>query len=159
MEVEIITEMTAEETSKQQNTFNDLFLELNKEWTWRTVDSLSKTLQIDRQVILNWLAQPIFIDRIGNDGTVYYAIKDRVIKKSISPSERPLKEEDGYALAILHMIYFQLYKTLKTYGLEISQHDVAAFSNLTASLDKLETGLLLFSKKTKATMDKLPKFN
>ncbi len=57
------------------------------------------------------------------------------------------------------MTYFQLYRALKTYGLEIGRRDAEAFSHLTAALDKLETGLLLFSKKIKAPIEKLPKFN
>jgi hypothetical protein len=157
MVVEIITEMGVEKTCL--NTAKDLCLELNKGKLWRTTDSLCRKLQVERSTLLNWLEQPAYLSRLGKNNTVYYALADRVIKKSISSLERPIKEEDGYALAILHMIYFQLYKTLKTYGLEISQHNVDAFSNLTASLDKLETGLLLFSKKTKASMEKLPKFN
>ncbi len=177
MEVEVITgpEIDAvADPPKEQVTaigtpdfIKALLVELNKKKVWRSLSSLATTLHVDPQALSGWLDySPQFIRRAGKEkGTLYYALSSRVEsetsekKKETPPLDRVSRVEDDYALAMLHMVYFTMYKVLKTYGLEISQRDAEAFSNFTASLDKLESGLLLFSKKTKASMEKLPRFN
>lgn len=167
-EINAVAETPSEQTTKigTPDFIKSLLIELNKKKVWRSLSSLATILHVDPQALSGWLDySPQFIRRAGKEnGTLYYALSSRVEsqpteKKEEPPSDRVVRKEDDYALAILHMTYFQLYKALKTYGLEISQRDAEAFSNFTASLDKLESGLLLFSKKIKAPMEKLPKFN
>lgn len=142
-----------------------LLAEFHKKKPWRSISSLASALHVDTNQLSQWLDNHKQVMRRSGkeDGVFYYCWSERLKKETSSTSEktpnRVVREEDRYALGMLHMVYFQLYKVLKTYGLEISQRDPEAFGNLTASLDKLESGLLLFSKKTKASMDKLPKFS
>jgi hypothetical protein len=168
-DIEIITclpEPVGESTKIGTEEFTTTLLaEFHKKKPWRSLVSLANALHVDPQQLSQWLDKnPQVMRRAGKeDGVFYYCWSERVTKPKTStksdPTNRVVREEDRYALGMLHMVYFQLYRVLKTYGLEISQRDAEAFGNLTASLDKLESGLLLFSKKTKASMDKLPKFN
>ncbi len=142
-----------------------LLVEFNRKKVWRSISGLANTLHVDAKELSELLDKdPLFVRRAGKeDGVFYYALSERLSKEHPEKREDPLnrvrREEDGYALGMLHMTYFQFHKILKTYGLEIGQRDAEAFANFTASLDKLESGLLLFSKKTKASMEKLPKFS
>lgn len=173
MQVEVITgpEITVvndgpEHTSKigTEEFVKALLVELNKNKVWRTLSSLADALHVAPQSLSFWLDDnPKVVRRAGaTTGTIYYALSERLPKensKKENSRNRVTKEEEGYALAMLHMTYFQFYKILKTYGLEISQVDPEAFSHFTSSLDDLESGLLLFSKKIKASIEKLPKFS
>lgn len=135
-----------------------LLVELSGKNLWRSLSSLANSLQVDEKELATLINKdPQLVRRHGKDsGVFYYALFDRLSKPL--ESEKNEKESD-YALAMLHMVYFLFWKTLKTYALEIGQKDTESFNNLSQSLDKLETGLLLFSKKTKAEIEKLPKFS
>jgi len=165
--LDVVTEPPIDQTTKigTPDFIKDLLIELNKKKVWRSLSSLATILHVDPKALSEWLDRsPQFIRRAGKEkGILYYALSSRIESETTSKKKTPLdrmsKEEENYSLGMLHLIYFQLYKVLKTYGLEISQCDSEAFSNFTTSLDKLESGLLLFSKKTKASMERLPKFN
>jgi hypothetical protein len=169
-EVEVITataDIPVEQSTKigTPGFIKQLLVEFQKKKVWRTLTSLSAALHVDPKQLSDWLdSNSCYVRRAGKEARVfYYAWTERLGKEVRTSSEkigsdRVVREEDGYALGMLHMVYFQLYKVLKTYGLEISQKDAEAFGNLTVALDKLESGLLLFSNKIKASMDKLPKF-
>jgi hypothetical protein len=166
-QIEVITAEVEPTKEQITNIGTEAFIkaihaEFNKPgFEWRNVASLASALHVDVQQLSDWLDKDSkVVRRAGkSDGTIYYALADRVNKSAPPKTKQVIREEDRYALGMLHMVYFQLHTILKTYGLEISQKDIEAFGNFTASLDKLESGLLLFSKKTKASMKKLPKFN
>ena len=151
MEIDVVTGPEVKDPITNP-TDEAVFTELAKGKVWRSLTSLSKILNVDSQVLSSIFldCSPRVVRRVGKT-TTYYALKRRL--------ETPAREEEGYALAMLHMVYFQFYKILKTYGLEIGRRDPESFSDFTTALDKLESGLLLFSKKTGASVDKLPKFS
>jgi hypothetical protein len=135
---------------------------------WRRLESLAEVLKVDVQHLRQWLdAAPGVLRKRGKeDGVFFYCWEQRAAavqpeeKKEKKLNKRPaVREEDRYALAMLHMTYWTLYKTMKTYGLEISQVDNDAFQNFALALDKLESGLVLFSNKTGAAVEKLPKMS
>lgn len=134
---------------------NVLTFELTHKDVWRSSKNLAKTINVNEQELTSWLdSYPEVARRLGKkDNVVYYALLNRLNNRKTE------KKELDYSLAMLHMIYFQLFKVLKTYALEINQKDSDSFKYFSSSLDKLETGLLLFSGKTKSSVDKLPKLN
>lgn len=141
------------EKNDSKNLIESVFLELNKKNVWRSLTSLAVSLRIDRKELKQKLEKiPNVVSRVGKNDTLYCLYNRLTNKKS-------KKVEEDYAIAMLHMIFFQFYKTMKTYGLEIGSCDTEAFSYFTSALDKLESGLLIFSKKTNTSMEKLPKFN
>lgn len=162
MELEVVTgpEVTTGPISQETKTVGSqdfvksLLLELNKKTVWRSLISLSSALHVNPQELSQWLDKsPNVARRIGKNDT-YYCLFDR-----LSDGSNASSQEEDYAMAMLHMTYYQFYKTMKTYGLEIGRRDTEAFSHLTSALDKMESGLVLFSKKIKAPMEKLPKFS
>lgn len=144
-----------------------LLKELNTGKLWRTVASLATQLHVDAVELDKWLgSNPDFIRKPGKeDGVYYYCFTPRFNREVPQPAEKKaepravVREEDRYALAMLHMIYWNLWKTLKTYALEVNERDEEAFKFFTSALDKLESGLVLYSGKTKASLEKLPKFS
>lgn len=161
MEIEIITEPEVNSGSVPQKNktvvgsqdfIKYLFIELNKKDIWRSLTSLSHALHVDSQELSEWLDKNSdIVRRVGKKNT-YYCLFDRL-------SNNKSNQETDYAMAMLHMTYYQFYKIMKTYGLEIGRSDPEAFANFVSSLDKLEMGLILFSKSNKTVIEKLPKFN
>jgi hypothetical protein len=143
-----------------------LLEELHSKNLWRKLESLAESLHVDVQHL------KIFLDKTSgilrrpgkDDGIFFYCWEerfkregDKTEKKKVGKQRPAIKEEERYAMALLHMIYSNLHRALKTYGLEISQRDNEAFNNFTVALDRLESGLVLFSAKSSATIEKLPK--
>jgi hypothetical protein len=174
-EIQVITATSepAEEATEigSENFVKKLLNEFHAKHVWRRLESLALALSVDVQHLRQWLdSAPGIARKLGKeDGVFLYCWEKRLTetpedkekpKKEKKINQRPsIREEDRYALGILHMIYWNLYKALKTYGLEINQIDAESFNNLAVALDKLESGLVLFSNKTGATMEKLPKFS
>jgi len=163
LEVITATEDTSEEVSQigTAEFVKALLSELHTKKLWRSVQSLATALHVDPKALKEWMDKdPPFVRKAGKtDGEFFYCWSDRL--NAPAPKEikqEVIREEERYALAILHMIYFNYHKALKTYGLEISQRDPEAFNYFALALDKLESGMVLFSTKTGANMEKLPKF-
>lgn len=149
-----------------------LLVEFHTKNLWRKLESLADSLKVDVKNLRKWLddASGVLRKRGKEDGVFFYCWEQRHNQEAEKTScksktkktklQRPsVREEDRYALGILHMIYWNLYKAMKTYGLEISQVDNDAFNNFALSLDKLESGLILFSNKSGASVEKLPKMS
>jgi hypothetical protein len=144
-----------------------LLAELHSKNVWRKLESLATALSVDVQSLRAYLDScPGVLRRSGKeDGVFFYCWEARSKQEAKSEKttkkdkQRPaIREEDRYALAMMHMIYWNFHKVMKTYALEMSQADTDAFNYFALSLDKLEAGLVLYSNKTGATVEKLPKF-
>lgn len=174
IQVVTATSEPAEDTTElgTEDFIKKLLAEFHSKNLWRKLESLAQALEVDVQQLRQWLdAAPGVLRKRGKeDGVFFYCWEQRHNREAQQEKEkekekkggvkRPsVREEDRYALATLHMTYWTLYKTLKTYGLEISQVDNDAFNNFAVALDKLESGLVLFSNKSGAAVDKLPKFS
>lgn len=171
-DIQVITATSepAEDTTELGNEgfVKKLFVEFRSKNLWRKLESLAQTLGVDVQKLRQWLdVAPGILRRRGKgDGVFFYCLKERhdnEIKKQkekkVDINRPSVREEDRYALATFHMTYWMLYKALKSYALEISQVDKDAFNNFAVALDKLESGLVVFSKKVGASIEKLPKFS
>jgi hypothetical protein len=144
-----------------------LLAEFHSKNVWRKLESLAKSLNVDTQQLRQYLDEmPGVIRKKGKEDTFFYCWEERITpeeepkkKEKEKLLQRPaVKEEDRYAQAIMHMIFYNFHLALKTYALEISQTSNEAFNNFTTALDSLEAGLILFSGKTGVNIDKLPKF-
>lgn len=177
-EVEVITVVASGETTSGAQKPNkkigtdDFIKKLLHEldhnvYTWRNVIGLAKSLDVEVDELCDWLDGATgFLRKAVNSG-IYYCLESRyaenirkpsAVTNNKKPKAKKVQEEHYYALAILHMVYGDFYSALKTYSLEINQLDTEIFKYLTISLDKLESGLVLLSKKSGATMEKLPRF-
>jgi hypothetical protein len=172
-EIQVVTATSepAEDTTELGNEdfIKKLLEEFHTKNLWRKLESLAEALKVDVQHLRQWLdsAPGVLRKRGKEDGVFYYAWEQRVNREQPADEKKekkltkrpPVREEDRYVLGILHMTYWTFYRTLKTYGLEISQVDNDAFNNFAVALDKLESGLVLFSNKSGADVSKLPKFS
>jgi hypothetical protein len=145
-----------------------LLEEFHSKNLWRKLESLAESLHVDVQHLKVFLDKTSGVLRkVGKeDGVFFYCWEERFKRengeskkesKKVGKQRPAIKEEERYAMALLHIIYSNLHRTLKTYGLEISQRDNEAFNNFAVALDKLESGLVLFSTKSDASIEKLPK--
>lgn len=172
-QIEIVTDISTGEEISEMNTkefFKRLLEEFHTKNLWRKLDSLAESLSVDVKELKDYLDvfPGILRKSSKDDGVFLYCWEERCKRESKEGCKKPkedkkqkkiIKEEDRYALSILHMVYWFFHKALKTYGLEINQISPEAFNNLVTSLDKLESGLVLFSNKSEASIDKLPKYS
>lgn len=173
-DIQIVTATAepAEDTTGlgKEDFIKSLLAEFHSKNLWRRLESLAEALKVDVPQLRQWLdAAPGVLRKRGKeDGVFFYCWEARHHreqpkedkKNPKKPLQRPsVRAEDQYALSMLHMVYWNFYKALKTYGLEISQIDNDAFNNFAVALDKLESGLVLFSNKSGAAVEKLPKFS
>jgi hypothetical protein len=148
-----------------------LHAELVKEGkVWRTSKALADKLNVDVVALDDFLQkQPSVCVRPSKDeGVFLYALLKRLeaeespqrvqpMPVAVEEIMRPLiKDEDKYAIASLHNAYVLLDMTMKKYAMRIYERNSEAFTQLASAKDKLEAGIVLYAKKLKIDLSKLP---
>jgi hypothetical protein len=172
--VQVITvpEEAAEDcTSLGTDAFlKELLKLLNSDKLWRSVQFLAESLHVDVRELDKWLGDRAdFVRKPSQkDGKYYYAYAPRFSRETGGGQKKEMKvgservvvkEEHRYALAQIYLIYDNLHKVLKTYAMDVHEIDSEAFNHFNLALNKLESGLALFARKTGASDEKLPRLS